>query len=518
MSDGAFTHPLIREAILRGMQPQTRARVAGRAALAAVPVLPRQALRVADWLEAPARRQELLELAARCAQEEGRTDECARARLRIADLPGISPPHRAQQMLMAVDALCDAGNHARALRVARAAMRYCETESLDPGAARLRLAGLLWQAGKLMQSGRLLEQVLHDPDSRQLAPHARATLALVRRDQGRLDEAQDNAEHAAREFQALSDSVALAGVMNTLASLHARTGNDAEQELALNNAIEMDALSGDAAGRARSIANLGLLHMRLDRLSQAENALRDALHEFARLRLPRDELRALTNLATLYIRAGRPAESRLLMPRARLLAAMLRQPEESCALERLLAEACIVEDEYVSAEWHARRGLELCSQLSSRWQRAVAYTLLAESLAGQSRDRDALAALQSGVRAARASGDRRALGVALCWTAYVLLRGQRRDDARSAALESLEVLDAAEIRRTRECLDAVGVAALVELAAGDIENASLLAADAVRLLDELRLSQPTRMLSAHWHDIQRLAGHAPGSAMRPGQN
>ncbi|MCB9933387.1 MAG: tetratricopeptide repeat protein [Planctomycetes bacterium] len=322
---------------------------------------------------------------------------------------------------------------------------------------------------------------------------ARANLASTLRRAGKPEQSHDECEAASRLYRELGNLVGVNRMLHLKANLFEMQGMLEEAKAILDEVVELDEITGDQNGRARSLGTLALMLRRMGRRTEAEVKMRLALDLFRKLNSPADVCQALTNLAGWALDEGEPERA---VP--------------------LLDEVLEITDRHQLAARRAR-GLSaytLAHYQMGRLDDALDVALQTEQLPGSSRDPVIQTTLQK-VRAfisLQRHNPRLALQYAEQLEALLLETGSGPDllavprrvraaallvlgepaAAREAIMAAMEALDEAALRETHAYLKCTALLARIEQQNGRPDDARFLAEEAEVLRARLNVTESTR--------------------------
>ncbi|MCB9895297.1 MAG: tetratricopeptide repeat protein [Planctomycetes bacterium] len=436
-----------------------------------------------------------LKAAIEAARKAHDPDELA-LRLRLARHPEQDVTTRVQEMVTAAACADRLGEPVQARSLAESALELATLHNLKgPRAAALYDLGvqLRW-AGELARSESLLREAVEIaselPNKREHA-RCRSGLASTLYRLGKVDEAYDESLIATRIYR---DIGVLSGVTLSLhlqAQIRGSQGLLDEARALLEEVVELDAISGDFLGQARSLGNLAVLLSQMQLPDEAIARLEHAKRLFEKVHSTGDVLRAGRNIASVHAdqgkfelalqslnameeearRIGNTAEhSQTLVSQADVLQQLGRNDE---AAEKLVLAKASAGDGWMLD--HARLAAAIRARIAlSKGDVAAAVALATESETH-----------------ARTAGKQLLIAGSLQLKAEAMRMAGDLTGAREATLESIEILDAANAGRTDQYLICVTLAAQLEHERGNDEEAGFLAREGNSLRELLKIDDTT---------------------------
>lgn len=406
-------------------------------------------------------------------------------RTRQLKLPGIEPPERIELMVAAAVAADLSGHKDDAMSLVQGALELSITHDHLPGRieALSELGVQLRYRGELERSKSLLSEGLEYADQlgeKRLIARCTANLAVTCRRLGEPDLAYDHGQQAARLYRDLGNLTGANSMLHLMAGIQRSQGMLEEARESLTEVIELDALTGDTLGRARSLGNLALLLMDMGRTAEATDRLQDAIELFRQMDAPEDVAKGLVNLAAALSVAGDMQATMRTLAEAESVA-------RACGATQQLAVAELTK---ASSLWMLGRGIEarkLASDVLDRLGERAPKDMRQSGLLTLAR-----VAMDEQDFVLAASLIEQAVPLTAP-TATVLrlkaevLRKLADTDAGEFALQSIELLDSVGINRTVEYLKCMVLAAELERLAGRSAEAGFLLEGAEELRDELEL-------------------------------
>lgn len=419
---------------------------------------------------------------AAAAAAEQRGEEYA-LRKRLLDQKPSDIPSRIEDMV--ATAVCaDLTGHAEdALALAESALELAVTHDCLAGRVEaLSELGVQWRRrGEMARSASLLAEGVEYADKlgdKRLLARCTANLAVTRRRSDELDLAHDDALQASRLYRDLGDLAGVNRMLHLKAGILAEQGLLEEAREAYEEVIELDAMTGERLGRARTLGNLALLLRDLGCYELSAERLREAIELFRELGTPEDVARGLNNLSISLCDGAAYDAALEVLNEAAGLARQCGSEVLAGWTHSLRAALYVTLGRNSEAAEHAQAALEKGNE---RARRSALLTLARVAM-----PEDKAGALELVEQA-----------IAMVKTPYALalrLKGELlldmgNADATEFALQSIETLDTAGVTRTVEYLKCAVLAARIEAQSGQRDEARFLAEDAASLRDLLGLRE-----------------------------
>jgi DNA-binding SARP family transcriptional activator/tetratricopeptide (TPR) repeat protein len=274
------------------------------------------------------------------------------------------------------------GRYAELVQVQRNALAAA-TELGDPtliGSAHNYLASAYWRQGRYTECEHHLSLALRFRRAAATREGQAATLGnfgLLCTKLGRLDEAADYFERAARIWLEVDLPAAAAGSELGLGMISALRGRHDEAIRYIRHSLIITTKEGKPGEVANSIVELGEVRLRLGHLRVAVLLLRRALRMKAALGDPYGEAEALTRLGNAYRALNRPADAVSCQRRALSMMAGAGMPGGECVVLNDLGTTLRSFGELDEAVRIHRRALEQAERIHDRVEQARAHDGLA---------------------------------------------------------------------------------------------------------------------------------------------
>ena len=257
-------------------------------------------------------------------------------------------------------------------------------------------------------------------------------LAIVRRIQGRMDDARALLEQAMHVLRRSGDRREEGRVLGNLAVLHKNLGRTDEARALYADALAIHREVGNRRSEGIHLGELALMAWELGRLNEALQLYEESLQIHREVGNRRVEAQVISNLANLHRTLGRTREALTLMQEALAIHRTLGNRRSEGVQLGNLGDLCLQIGQVGFAGRCLEAALDICRELDFRLGEGAFVGSLGEVAAAEGRMEDARAFLASGEVLLREVGNKGELGKLLCRRGRVELTAGDRDAARLA--------------------------------------------------------------------------------------
>ncbi len=257
-------------------------------------------------------------------------------------------------------------------------------------------------------------------------------LAIVRRIQGRMDDARALLEQARHVLHASGDRREEGRVLGNLAVLHKNLGQSQLARRLYREALAIHRQVGNRRSEGIHLGELALMSWELGKLNEALQLYEESLEIHREVGNRRVEGQVLSNLANLHRTLGRRRESLTLMQEALAIHRALGNRRSEGVQLGNLGDLCLEAGHLGQARACLEASLDICRELNFRLGEGAFVGSLGEVAAAEGQLEDARAFLSSGEVLLRDIGNKAELGKLLCRRGRVELSADNVDAARLA--------------------------------------------------------------------------------------